>query len=332
MANRSSPFRSILVPLDGSDLAAEALPLAAKLARQTGARLRLALVHEHPAIPLDSATSTTHTSLDLSAHKAERAYLRGVQARLREEGLRVASAVTLTGTVAPALVTYAHDLDLDLVVMATHGRGGLSRMWLGSTADHLIRHLTIPVLLVRPQSARTAEVPRGVERILVPLDGSPLAEQALGPAVELARTADAELHLVRIVGPIISADPGYPVSAVYDQELTTMARDACQAYLDKVTYRLVGQGIKASGRAVIGGNTAETILDAAHTGRVTMLAIATHGRGGLRRAMLGSVADKLVRGADVPVLVLPPVGHAPAAKSSSRRGGVRKSRGVKALT
>jgi nucleotide-binding universal stress UspA family protein len=329
MANHSSPFRSILVPLDGSELAAEALPVASRIARQTGARLRLALVHEHPVIPLDSA-GTTYTSLDLSAHKAERAYLRGVQARLREEGIRVASAVTLTGTVAPALATYAQELDLDLVVMATHGRGGLSRMWLGSTADQLVRRLEIPVLLVRPRSTRTSDLPAGIDRILVPLDGSPLAEQALGPAVELARSANAELHLIRVVGPIISADPGYPVSVVYDQELTTMARDSAQAYLDRVIQRLAGQGIQATGRAIMGGNTAETILDAAHTGRVTMLAIATHGRGGMRRVMLGSVADKLVRGADLPVLVLRPAA-VPTDKRPPQRSGARRSGRVRPL-
>ena len=166
---------------------------------------------------------------------------------------------------------------------------------------------------------------------MVPLDGSPLAEQALDPGVALARAGQAELHLIRVVGPIISADPGYPVSAVYDQELTTMARDSAQAYLDKVIQRLAGQGIQASGRALIGGNAAETILDAAHTGRATLLAIATHGRGGLRRVMLGSVADKLVRGADVPVLVLRPA-HVPADKRPAPRRGARKSGRVRALS
>src|SRR6476619_2179486 len=139
MTSFRSPFRSILVPLDGSDLAEEALPLAASIARQSGGKLRLALVHEHPAIPPDAMAASTLTSVELSTQEAERVYLRSVQARLREDGTPTGSAVTLTGTVGPALVNYAHDLGIDLVVTTTHGRGGLTRLWLGSTADYLVR-------------------------------------------------------------------------------------------------------------------------------------------------------------------------------------------------
>ncbi|HET7470262.1 MAG TPA: universal stress protein [Gemmatimonadales bacterium] len=317
MTNSRSPFLSILVPLDGSDLAAQALPLAARIARHSGARLRLALVHEHPAVPADAVAAGTLTAVELSTQKAERLYLRGVQARLREDGIPTGSAVTLTGTVGPALVTYAHDLGIDLVVMATHGRGGISRMWLGSTTDYLVRHLDVPVLVVHPAAARRTEAPPGAGQILVPLDGSALAEEALAPAVELARVWDAEVRLLRVVGPIVTADTGYPVSAIYDEDLTAKARASAQAYLDRVILCLHGQGVRATGAAVIGGGAAETILELAHGGPVRMLAIATHGRGGLGRLMLGSVADKLVRGAEVPVLVRPAVKHAPEARRAA---------------
>jgi len=331
MTNRYS-FRSILVPLDGSDLAAEALPLAAAIARRCGGQLRLALVHEHPAIPLDTVTSKTFTSMDLATRKAERAYLREVRSRLREDKVRVASAVTLAGTVGSALVTYVHDLGVDLVVMATHGRGGFRRIWLGSTADHLVRQLDIPVLLVRPASARPIEGPARAATVLVPLDGSPLAEEALGPALELAQAWKADLHLLRVVGPVIAADPTHPVSTVYDEELTTMARAAAQAYLDKVIRRLGEEGVRATGAAVIGGNTADAILDAAHAARVGAMAIATHGRGGLGRLVLGSVADKLVRGAEVPVLVWRPTGQLAGKRRPSGPTRARQPRPAKALT
>jgi nucleotide-binding universal stress UspA family protein len=267
----------------------------------------------------------TLTSVQLSTQKAERVYLRGVQARLREDGIPTGSAVTLNGTVGPALVTYADGLGIDLVVMATHGRGGLSRLWLGSTADYLVRHLDVPVLVVRPAAGRRTEAPLSAGQILVPLDGSPLAEEALAPAVELARVWDAEVRLLRVVGPIVTADTGYPVSAVYDEDLTAMARASAQAYLDRVILCLHGQGIRATGTAVIGASTAEMILDLAHGSPVKMLAIATHGRSGLGRLMLGSVADKLVRGAEVPVLVRPAVRQAPAARRApGPRGSGRK--------
>jgi nucleotide-binding universal stress UspA family protein len=333
MTNRAAPFRSILVPLDGSDLAAEALPLAAAIARQGGGQLRLALVHEHPAIPLDAVNAKTLTSLDLATHKAERAYLRGVRSGLREDGVRVASAVTLTGTVGPSLVSYVRDLGIELVVMATHGRGGFRRLWLGSTADHLVRQLDIPVLLVRPAPGHAAESPvTRAAKVLVPLDGSPLAEEALGPAWELARTWNADLHLVRVVGPVVSADPLYPVSIVYDEELTTMARASAQAYLDRVIHRLGEEGVRATGAAIIGRNTADTILEAAQAARVGALAIATHGRGGLGRAVLGSVADKLVRGAEVPVLVWRPTGRLTGKPRAAGASQARHPRRVRALT
>jgi nucleotide-binding universal stress UspA family protein len=324
MANTPSTYRSILVPLDGSQLAAEALPLAARIARSSGAKLRLALVHQHPSIPVDLAAGKTMTNIDLAARKAERAYLRGIQARLREQGTRVASAVTLTGAVCPALVTYVRELGIDLVVMATHGRGGLRRAWLGSVADYLVHNLEVPILLVRPVSAHRAGMPP--TEVLVPLDGSPLAEAALGPAVELARAWDAGVSLLQIVGPVLlSTDLALPAPSAYDSDLTNMARDAAQDYLNDVVERLRGAGVRATGAAVIGWNAADAILEAARPERVVMLAVATHGRGGLQRLMLGSVADKLIRGADVPVLV-----HRPPGGVERKARGARPRRAARA--
>jgi nucleotide-binding universal stress UspA family protein len=326
MSNDASPYRSILVPLDGSELAAEALSLAVSIARRSGAKLRLVLVHQHPSVPLDVTNTRTAVGLDVARRKAERSYLRNVQARLRGDGARVASAVTLTGAVGPALVTYVRDLGIDLVVMATHGRGGVRRAWLGSVADHLIRNLEIPVLLVRPTSAHRSAALPAPSQVLVPLDGSVLAEEALVPAIEVARAWDAELTLLRVVGPVLlSSDPMFPVPSAYDEDLTGMARDAAQDYLDDMVERLRAQGVRASGVAVISWNVAETILESAQPERVAMLAVATHGRGGVRRLVLGSVADKLVRGADVPVLVQRPGERAAAAARRTRRARPRKA-------
>lgn len=333
MANDSSPFRSILVPLDGSELATQALPVATTIIQQSGGKLRLALVHEHPAVPLDAMTAKALTALDQSGHKAERAYLRRMQAQLREDGIRVSSAVTLMGMVGPALVTYVRDLGIDLVVMATHGRGGIRRVWLGSTADYLVRHLEIPVLLVRPESARPMEIPRrGTGQILVPLDGSPLAEQALEPALELARVWDADVRLLQVVQPVLATDPMTPVPSPYDEELTVMARTKAQNYLDQVVQRLNRAGVRTTGSAEIGWRPADSILEAARSDLVVMLVVSTHGRGGLRRVVLGSVADKLVRGAEVPVLVRRPAGHVSTAKRPPRVPVSQRPRRLRALT
>ena len=329
----STSFRSILVPLDGSPLAEQALPLAAEIAQRSGAKLRLALVHELPPPPFDSQAAKLFTSIEVASRKAERAYLRGVQARVRQGGTRLSSAVTLSGPVGPTLAKHVGELGIDLVVMATHGRGGLRRSWMGSVADHLIRHLQVPVLLVRsPEGQPTPQRAGGLGQIMVPLDGSPLAEEALDAAARIARLWDAELTLVQVVRPVLlSAEPAMPVPSAYDEEFTTMWRSQAQDYLDGVIERLQGEGLRASGVALIGWNATDSILDLARPERVGMVVIATHGRGGLRRFALGSVADKLVRSADVPVLVYRPSGRsgkrAPSAQKAGSRGKAAGRRG-----
>jgi nucleotide-binding universal stress UspA family protein len=326
MANEDS-FRSVLVPLDGSALAEQAVPLASRIAQRAGSKLRLGLVHKLPNPPFDSVTEKLFTSIELAIRKSERSYLRSIQARLREGGIRLTSAVTLTGAVGPALVTYARELGIDLVVMATHGRGGIRRAWLGSIADHLIRHLEIPVLLVRPEEDRPkSDRAMTPGQILVPLDGSPLAEEALDAAVKLARLWDAELTLLQVVWPVsASIESAVPVPSAYDQVLTDECRRQAQDYIDDVAERLRGQGLRAAGAAVIGWSAAGSILDAARPEHVAMVVIATHGRGGLRRFALGSVADKVVRGADVPVLVYRPAVRVKSKRQPSRRVGSRRS-------
>ena len=196
MAHEASPFRSILVPLDGSVFAEQAVPLARRIAERGGGKLRLALVHELPSAPLDPLAAKMYTSIELVTRKAERGYLRQVQAKLREGGTRPSSAVTMTGTPGPALTQYVQELGMDLVVMATHGRGGVRRAWLGSVADYLIRNLNMPVLLVRPrEGTAAAERSPAPSQILVPLDGSPLAEEAVQAAAALARILDLEVSL-----------------------------------------------------------------------------------------------------------------------------------------
>ena len=327
-------YRSILVPLDGSPLAEQALPLAIQIAQQGNSKLRLALVHQIPPAPLDPGSARMFTSIELATRKSERAYLRGVQARLRERGIRLSSAVTLKGAVGPTLAQYTREIGVDLVVMATHGRGGVRRAWLGSVADHLIHHLEIPVLLVRPGEVTAApEFKPGTRQILVPLDGSPLAEEALEPAGHLSRLWAADVTLLQVVYPVLLVtDPALPLPSAYDEELTNACREQAKDYLEGIAEGMRAKGIRASGVAVVGWNAAESILQAARPEQVSLIVLATHGRGGLRRLALGSVADKLVRAGDVPVLVCHPSGKAgtkkrsPRQTTSSRRGDARRAR------
>jgi nucleotide-binding universal stress UspA family protein len=324
MMHDPSSFRSILMPLDGSPFAEQAVPLASRIAQRSGSKLRLAFVHKTPAAPVDSAAAKLFTSIETVTRKAERAYLRGIQAKLREGGIRLSSAVTLTGDPGPALAQYAREMEIDLVVMATHGRGGIRRAWLGSVADHLIRHLEVPVLLVRPAEGAAPQGRLGAGRILVPLDGSPLAEEALNAGAALARIWGTELTVLQVVPPVLlSSDPALPVPTAYDEELTEMCRTQAQDYLNDVVEGIHAQGLRATGVAVVGWSAVDSILEVARPEQIALIVLATHGRGGLRRLALGSVADKLVRGADVPVLVYRPAGRGTTKTQTSSRVGSR---------
>jgi nucleotide-binding universal stress UspA family protein len=295
-------FRSILVPLDGSPFAEQALALAAALGGAAKARLRLVLVHQQPSAPRTPEAKKLYPKVELATRRAERDYLNGLASRLKQTGYPDVTRVVLTGPPGPTLVEHAAEWGPSLVVMSTHGRGPLARAWLGSVADYLVRHVGVPVLLVRPTEDKAAVEFAG--QILVPLDGSRLGEAALEPAASIARLFGAELSLVQVVRPVAVAS-GVPVSfpVGYDERLTALCRQEAQDYLDDLAEHLREDGVRASASAVLSESVAGTILELASGEQVGLVALATHGRGGLRRLTLGSVADKVVRGTDRPVLV-----------------------------
>jgi nucleotide-binding universal stress UspA family protein len=300
-------FRSILVPVDGSSLAERAIPFAVEIAKRTGAKMRVALVHQEiPDVPV-LASPETYVDARLKMQNSEDDYLRALTEHLTTQLGRRVSSAALKGPAAATLVEYARDSDADLVVMTTHGRGGIQRAWLGSVADQMIRNLAVPVLALRASEANSVESPASVSDILVPLDGSSLAEVALQPAVLIARLWAAKISLVRIVQPVlIGTDPALPIASTYDEQLTRLECVAAQGYLDGIANRLRNQGVEASTSVMLGGPTVETILRLAESGAVSLIALSTHGRGGMSRLVLGSVADQLIRDANVPVLVLRP--------------------------
>ncbi|HEX7090599.1 MAG TPA: universal stress protein [Longimicrobiales bacterium] len=296
---------AIMVPLDGSVFSEQALPLARQLARK--ARAELHLVHVHlPVQPAPHAQgfAVYDGQLEEEARAREAEYLASLANRTAELAGVVVRRALLEGPVAPALSRYAEEEGVGLVVMTTHGRGGLSRAWLGSVADALVREATIPVLLLRPRRDGMAEEePREFRRILIPLDGSPLAEQILEPAIELGRLADAEYTLLQVVVPPFVLMP--PTSAVVlepDAE-GGVGPHGTDQYLADVAARLreVGHRVKAVVETY--PNAAQAVLDYARENAIDLIAMSTHGRTGFSRVALGSVSDKVLRGADVPVLL-----------------------------
>jgi nucleotide-binding universal stress UspA family protein len=305
-------FRSIIVPVDGSELAEGAIPFALAIAERAHAKIRFVLVHPQQFPPL--------------LIEPAKVYLKALTRRYKEQLGRSVSSIILHGPVARTLTRYARDIGADLIVMTSHGRGGVRRAWLGSVADQLIRATELPVLVVRP--SEDGQVPDiYVGEILVPLDGSPLSEAAIEPAAALAKLWEAEIALLQVVPPVaVNSDPAMPFPAMYDDELTGIRRDTAEDYLRGLSERLRNQGTRASGTTVVSQTgLAQTILDLARPERVSLIAMATHGRGGLRRLVLGSVTDKVVRAAPMSVLVVPP--RRPAAKERQA-----KPQRVRALT
>jgi nucleotide-binding universal stress UspA family protein len=305
---RARPFRSMLVPLDGSPLAEQTIPLALEIARAARSKLRLVLVHPLLPPPFYEESAQLYVTVDLAMRKSARDYLRGLAARLREQsGLQI-SSVILEGPTEAALARYVHDIGADLVAMTTHGRGGVRGAWLGSVADRLVRRLDVPILVTRArEGAGTLSASPKIREILVPLDGSGLAEAALAPAAAMAELFEAELVLAQIV-PSLTAGSLLPVNfaAGYDRDAAALQRKQAQDYLEGLGEDLRKRGTRVRTTVSVAPNVGEALIGLAHPQRIDLVAIATHGRSRVQRLMLGSVADKLIRGAEPPVLVVRP--------------------------
>jgi nucleotide-binding universal stress UspA family protein len=294
-------IRVVMVPLDGSAFAEAALSLGATLARRAGATLRLVLVHGTVG-----ATGGEAAAAQVALQDSEREYLRATASRLDPGGALVPEVDLLEGAPGPALAAAAASLKADLVVMATHGRGAVGRVWLGSVADYLLRHLHIPVLLVRPGETPTVYAGTRLQRILVPLDTSSTSEEILETVLALADPG-ATITLAHIVEPVLgTAEPTLPFPMPMDPKLLGDLRAMAQARLDQVAEGLRARGVTVNTRVLTGVGPANVLLEETASRQYDLIAMTTHGQGGLRRLLLGSVTDKVVRGGNCPVLVLRP--------------------------
>lgn len=299
-------YTRILVLLDGSDFADWALPLAAALARRSDAVLEL--VHVHTRYLVASGAPPIDRRLDDELKAQLRARLENTRARVAEHLKRDVVLTWLEGNVATELEDRIAGSGADLVVMTTHGRGGMSRAWLGSVADHVVRNSKKPVLLVRPQALGVSW--RGeplLRRILVPLDGSELAESVVDHAVMLATPGETELVLLQVVIPVGLASNAFVTDGLYfDRDDINRRQAAAGEYLERVAKELRANGFATTTRVAVEGRVAREILETAEQCDADLIAIATHGRGAVARVALGSVADKILRAASMPLLMLRP--------------------------
>lgn len=291
-------FRQVMVPLDGSAFAEAALPLARALAARDGAILELVTVHE--PVPTFAQADWESSAREWSEH-----YLNEVTRRLGDLSSSTLRSTVLSGPVAEELEEHAEE-GADVLVMATHGRGALTRAWLGSVADHFVRHSPCPVLLIRPTEGASVSLGESPEiyRIVVPLDGSDFSETVLGHAAGFARLFDASLVVAQVVAyPIEIASPYLPHTVQMNQRVVDDAKASSVAYLERVASKLREDDIEVEIAVEVDTQPGHGILRIVEDSGADMVAMATHARRGVSRAFLGSTADKVVRGTHHPVFL-----------------------------
>lgn len=288
-------YRTIMVPLDGSPFSEQAVPLAVAVGHRTGAKLYLVHVEE----PLFGEISES-----ISEQVRER--LDSLARSISEEADISVTVGFLVGRVAEELIGYADQIDADLVIMTTHGRGGLSRAWLGSVADTLIRGSRIPVLALRPRDAAPRVDTKAIDHVLVPLDGSAMSEEVLDHALALGGP-DVHYTLLQVIQLPVAVETVTVTSGfVLDPRMIEADRAKALEYLNRVAEGLKGRVRQVDTAVLVDPQPATAILAYAEQNDVDLIALATAGRTGVRRLILGSVADKVLRGASTPVLLYHP--------------------------
>jgi len=299
-------YRKTLIPLDRSELAEAALPVALSLAERSGGEVHLVSVA--PSVPSFGLVAENESSAAgwLQEGRASALeYLEKVRTRIGETGTSVAiHTQVLSGTPVRALHQWVLESGVDQVVMTTHGRGRIERLWLGSVADGLVRNAPCPILFWRPKDGATDLRERpSFRRILVPLDGSELAEAMVPWAEGLARLFRVPLSLLSVVSTPLPVGSPYLPHAGAEQAEHAAEAERMEGYLAGVAGRLRESGIEVDAEVLIGRDAAEGILSHGKRIGADLVALSTHGRGGVTRLVLGSVADKVIRGGEGHVLV-----------------------------
>jgi nucleotide-binding universal stress UspA family protein len=305
-------YRKILVPLDGTSFGEHALPLAMSIASRAGAELQLVHVHEPVGSVFGGGELAANMEFDARLRNQERGYLERIVDRVARSCSAAVSPLLLEGPIADSLAGRAAK-EADLVVMTTHGRGPLGRMWLGSVADQLIRCCTLPLVLVRPEGGKvdfTREVL--LQNIMIPLDGTDLAEQILEPAIALGRVMHANYTLLRIIKPATVGNYADDIASMDEfnrsllrqvRQLFDRANREAEDYLYSVAERMGQRSLCVRTRVVSSDQVPGRILQEARTEPADLIALETHGLSGLKRLLKGSVADKVLRGGSTPLLV-----------------------------
>ncbi len=305
-------FRTIVVPLDGSPLAEYALATAGMLAERAKAEMQL--VRAHQVVLLDLGDQL---AVDQALREDALDYLTRTAQGIRDEtGLEPRTAM-LDGQPAAIIADHLRAQRDPLLVMCTHGRTGFSRLWMGSVADAVVRSVSSPALLLRPEEAPGGGLTRmpAFDRLLVPLDGSAYSEQIVPPAMALAELTGAHVLLLEVVKPVFTPaftpameyTMSYAPPEEYAVEATASMVEQAAGYVSSLAARLrrwhptidIQTDVRTESRP------AQVIIETAAANGTDLVALATHGRG-MSRLVVGSVADKVLRGGPRAMLVVRP--------------------------
>jgi len=284
-------YEDILFPFDGSDGAAAVLHHAAEIAHWDDATVHVLFVADTTR---DSVSVVDGAPVDALVREGENVVAEA-EATLQSLGVDYRTDV-VQGNPAPTIAEYADAFGHDLVVMPTHGRDGLSRYLIGSVTEKVVRLSSVPVLTARLREDDQVAFP--YEDILVPTDGSAAATRAADHAFALAASLDATVHVLSVVNDIALGTDVRSTTTSTDREAA--AREA----IDDVVALAEAYDPAAVVEHVEQGATVETILEAVDANDIDAVVMGTTGRRGTERILLGSVAEKTVRSAPVPVLTV----------------------------
>jgi nucleotide-binding universal stress UspA family protein len=307
----------IMVPTDGTGFDREAIRVALRIASRTSAKVKLVRVLSGaPFFGAGAGTEGSAVTSEVVRSERDRALseLYALAAECRTLTDAEISADLNAGPIAEVLADYARRHEVDLVVISTHGRTGLARLSLGSVTDSLIRHSSIPVLVVKPPTSYLNRASgRPFRHVVVPLDGSPLAEQILPRIIPFAKLEDAVITLLHVLHADARAESTInagSTSSIAKQTDAWWDKDIelAQNYLVRLARRLRAHGTLVRTDIVVSRNVPDAIGDFAIREKADLIAIATHGRGGLARMLRGSVADSIMHSMKGSMLVFKPEG------------------------
>jgi nucleotide-binding universal stress UspA family protein len=299
-------FDEIIVPVDGSGFGEIALPKALGIACKSGGEVRVVTV----ITPLPGSDASAEDEANESerltlARDQALAYMGDLQKRVILSGCDVPiSCHVEVGSVVEAVDAHAREAGADLLVMTTHGWGPLKRAWIGSVADGLLRRTPCPILVLRPKEGEELVLEESkFQHLLVTLDGSPESREILPYARSMAQVSGCKVTLLRVI------PPHFPLSSPFTSHTTHQFQGlegeerSAQGALEEEATTLREEGFSVEVATLPGVPAAEGILEYAGETGVDVIAMATHGRGGVARLVLGSVADKVIRGGNIPVLL-----------------------------